>query len=67
MPWRLLVACVVAGVISGATFGFFRGLRYLPTLPFAIGEGAILFSVPAFVLGIVLVAGWRVAAAVHRR
>jgi hypothetical protein len=58
MPWRLQALCVVVGVVGGAIVGFARGLSYLPTLPFAVVEGAILFGVPASILGLLLVGCW---------
>jgi hypothetical protein len=54
----LFSRCVVAGaalsVAGGGVWGFVRGLCYLPTLPFAIVEGAILIGVPGTVVGIVV-------------
>ncbi len=60
MPWRLVAMLGVAGVLSGAVFGFVRGLDYLPTLPVAIFEGGILFGVPAVVLGLIVAGLWAV-------
>ena len=60
MPWRILVIVAFVGVAGGGIFGLVRGLSYLPTLPFAIVEGATLFSVPAALLGLVLVAAWSI-------
>jgi hypothetical protein len=54
------------GVVVGAIFGFVRGLDYLPTLPFAIVEGAILFGLPASLLGRLLGGGWWIASSVRR-
>jgi hypothetical protein len=62
MPQRLLVVTALVGVTAGALFGFARGLSYLPTLPFAVIEGAILFGVPAAVLGGLLTVVWWSAA-----
>jgi hypothetical protein len=67
MPWRLLAACALVGVVGGAIFGFVRGLHYVPTLPFAIVEGAILFGVPAAILGLLLAGGWSLGASVRGR
>ena len=67
MPWRLLAVFALVGVIGGAIVGFARGLRYLPTLPFAIAEGAILFGVPASVIGLLLVGCWSLIAGARRR
>jgi hypothetical protein len=67
MPWRVLRGCTLVGVVVGAIFGFVRGLDYAPTLPFAVVEGAILFGVPACVLGLLVAAGWSVAGGVRRR
>ena len=58
MPWRLAVVCAAAGVLAGATFGFVRGLDYIPTLPFAIVEGAILIGFPSCLLGLLLAGCW---------
>jgi len=60
------VCAACASLIGGAIFGFVRGLQHLPTLPFAIVEGAILFGVPAFILGMFLAAGWSLEALVRR-
>lgn len=60
MPWRLLAVCGLVGVIGGAIVGFARGLSYMPTLPFAIVEGAVIVGVPALVLGLLLVGCWSV-------
>jgi hypothetical protein len=67
MPWRLLVFCSVSGVAGGVVLGFVRGLRYLPTLPFALVEGGILIGAPATVAGLVVVAGWGLAERLGRR
>jgi len=56
----------VLGVVVGAIVGFFLGLAHLPTLPFAIIEGAILFGVPATVLGLLLAGALRVALSIRR-
>lgn len=58
MPWLLLFLCFGTGVGAGVVFGFVRGLHHLPTLVFALFEGAILFGVPAAILGLLLVAVW---------
>jgi hypothetical protein len=67
MPWRLLAVCGLVGIVSGAAVGFARGLSYLPTLPFAIIEGAILVGVPAAVLGLLLVGCWFLVRNARRR
>lgn len=67
MPWRLLAVCGLVGMVGGAIVGFARGLSYLPTLPFAIIEGAILVGVPASVLGLVLVGCWFLVRSARRR
>lgn len=61
MPWLLLVALTGLGVVGGALFGLVRGLSYLPTLPFAIVEGTVLFGVPAALLGLVVTGAWWLA------
>jgi hypothetical protein len=66
MPWRILTVVALVGVIGGGIFGFVRGLNYLPTLPFAVIEGGILFGVPAAVLGLLLVGAWSFGGAVRR-
>ena len=66
MPWRILVVVAIAGAVGGGFFGVVRGLSYLPTLPFAMVEGAILFGVPAALLGLVLVGGWTIGTSVRR-
>ena len=65
MPWRLLAVMAVLGVFGGAIFGFIRGLSYLPTLPFAIVEGGILFGAPAALLGLLLVGVWSLGTAMR--
>jgi hypothetical protein len=67
MPWRILVIMTFVGAIGGGAFGFVRGLYYLPTLPFAIVEGGILFTVPAIVVGLVATGAWSLGSAVRRR
>jgi hypothetical protein len=67
MPWRILVVVTLVGVVGGGVFGLVRGLSYLPTLPFAIVEGGILFCVPAAVLGLVFTAAWSLGNTVRRR
>ena len=66
MPWRLLVIVVLLGGLSGAVFGFVRGLSYVRTLPFAVIEGGILFGVPALLLGLLLVGLWSLAGNIRR-
>lgn len=53
MPWRLVVVLAAFGAAGGTIFGFVRGLDYPPTLVFAVVEGAILFGVPACLLGLI--------------
>jgi hypothetical protein len=48
----------VVGFAAGAVVGFALGLSYLPTLPFAVVEGAILIGVPCTLLGLVVAGGW---------
>jgi hypothetical protein len=67
MPWRIFVLVTLAGVIGGGVFGFVRGLHYLPTLPFAVIEGGILFGVPAVVTGLLITGAWSLGSAVRRR
>jgi len=67
MPWRVFVLAVVVGVVGGAVFGFVRGLSHLPTLPFAIVEGAFLFGIPAALLGLLLAGAWSLGSAVCHR
>lgn len=67
MPWRILAVVAATGAAGGAIWGFVRGLANLPTLPFAVVEGAILFGVPASILGLLLAAVWSVGSAVRRR
>jgi hypothetical protein len=42
-PAELLKWCAIFGFGGGAIAGLVLGLHYLPTVPFAIVEGAILF------------------------
>ena len=55
---RVVLRCMAAGGAvgagAGAVWGFVRGLAYLPTLPVAIIEGAILLGVPAALSGLVV-------------
>jgi hypothetical protein len=67
MPWRLVTVCGVVGVTGGAIFGFIRGLDHVPTLPFAIVEGAILFGVPCCLVGLLSASGWWLATNGRRR
>lgn len=67
MPWRLLVVCGLVGVVGGAMVGFARGLSYVATLPFAIVEGAVLFGVPASVLGLLMVGCWLLVTRTRRQ
>lgn len=67
MPWRILVVAALVGVVGGGIFGLVRGLGYLPTLPFAIVEGGILFGVPAALFGLVGVGVWSIGSAFRRR
>lgn len=67
MPWRLFVVMASVGGLGGVTFGFVRGLGHLPTLPFAIIEGGILFGVPAAFLGLLLAGAWSLGSAVRHR
>jgi hypothetical protein len=66
MPWRMLVVFALFGGIGGAVVGFVRGLDYLPTLPVAIVEGAILLGFPAALLGLLLVGVWSIGRIVRR-
>jgi hypothetical protein len=54
----LFPRCVITGaalaVTAGAIWGFVRGLSYLPTLPVAIIEGAILIGIPGTLVAIVV-------------
>lgn len=65
MPWRILVVCTLLGVASGAIWGFIRGLYNLPTVPFAVIEGGILFGVPAVLVGLLLTGAWALGRAVR--
>jgi hypothetical protein len=67
MPWRLVAVCALVGVVGGAIFGFVRGLDYMPTLPFAVVEGAILLGVPTSFLGLLLAGGWWLGTNARRR
>jgi hypothetical protein len=67
MPWRILVTLAMAGAVGGGVWGFFRGLYNLPTLPFAVIEGGILFGVPAALLGLLVTGVWSLGSAVRRR
>ena len=58
MPWRLLMITCLLGGLGGAVLGFVRGLDYLPTLPLAVVEGAVLVGMPSALLGLVLTGLW---------
>lgn len=66
MPWRLPVVLALVAGFAGAVFGLVRGLSYVPTLPFAIVEGCLLFGVPAALLGFVLAGCWSVGSRLRR-
>lgn len=57
-PWALYGVWVVAVTVAGVVFGAARGLDYLPTLPFALIEGGIVFGVPGAVIGLLMVGLW---------
>ena len=63
MPWLLLAA----GALGGAVMGFVLGLHYLPTLAFAVVEGAVLIGVPASLFGVALVGLWAAGRGIRRR
>ena len=67
MPWRILVIATFVGVLGGGIWGFVRGLYHLPTVPFAVVEGAILFGVPAALVGLVATGLWSLGSAACRR
>jgi len=50
-------------LLGGGVWGFVRGLDYLPTLPVAVTEGAIIVGVPGCIAAAIL-AG--LISAVHR-
>ena len=54
MPWRVFALVTLIGVLGGAIVGFVLGLSYLPTLPFAIVEGALLVGIPSAAVGLLL-------------
>ena len=54
MPWRVFAFVTLIGLLGGAIVGFLLGLHYLPTLPFAIVEGALLVGIPAAAIGLLL-------------
>ena len=66
MPWRVVVACSLVGIVGGAILGFIRGLHYAPTLVFAVVEGAILIGLPAALVGLLLAACWSLATSLRR-
>jgi hypothetical protein len=63
MPWRVFALVTLVGALGGAIVGFVRGLGYLPTLPFAVIEGALLVGIPAAGLGLL---GTGIAAGARR-
>ena len=66
-PWRLFFGWLLLATSAGALWGFFRGLHYLPTLPFALVEGAIIFGVPASLLGLLVIGCWYTGTSLRRR
>jgi hypothetical protein len=65
-PLSAAVLCASIGVGGGMIFGVVRGLAYLPTLPFAIVEGGLLFGIPAGILGLLVMSVWMATRAVSR-
>lgn len=57
-PWRLFCGWLLLATSAGVVWGFVRGLHYLPTLPFALIEGGIIFAVPASLSGLIVVGSW---------
>lgn len=53
--WRTYLLWVLAVGVTGAVWGFVRGLSYLPTLWAAPIEGGLLFGIPAALLGLAVV------------
>jgi hypothetical protein len=49
-----LTASAAVAVTAGAVWGFLRGLSYLPTLPVAVIEGALLIGIPGTLAGVVV-------------
>lgn len=66
MPWRIWVFTLLAGMAGGAVFGFVRGLAHLPTLYFAVVEGAVLIGAPSALLGVILVGLWELSGRMKR-
>jgi hypothetical protein len=56
MPVSSRCITVAAGLsgTGGAIWGLVRGVDYLPTLPAAVVEGAILVGVPGTLVGVVV-------------
>jgi hypothetical protein len=57
-PWRLFIGWLIIMSGAGAVFGLVRGMDYLPTLPFALVEGAMIFGIPAEAIGLLLLGLW---------
>jgi hypothetical protein len=55
------------GAALGAVVGLILGTRYLPTLPFAVVEGALFGLVPATLLGLLVAGSWSLARRARRR
>ena len=66
MPWGIWVFTLLLGMSAGAIFGFVRGLSHLPTLYFAVIEGALLIGAPAALLGLLLVGVWVLGSRLRR-
>jgi hypothetical protein len=56
--WTVFGGWVVVVTGAGAVFGLIRGMDYLPTLPFALIEGALIFGIPASAIGLLLLGLW---------
>jgi hypothetical protein len=51
---RTALLVTVLAAAGGAVTGFALGVSYLPTLPFAVVEAAVLASFPGALLGLVV-------------
>lgn len=64
---RCVIVSSALSLIAGVIFGLVRGINYLPTLPVAIIEGAIIVGVPLAVLGVLVSGAITLAAEIRHR
>ncbi len=58
LPWRVVLVISGCSVTMGGVAGGILGLRYLPTLPAAIAEGAFIAGLPVASITSIMAAIW---------